>query len=415
MGLTRAGRIDAYRRFFARCHAWLPDGGRLALQTITKGNNMRLDRAMTRDLLFIIDRIFPESELPWTSEVIEASERRFDLVSVRNDPQHTRARASAGSRRCARNRGVVVAGRATVSPTTSATCARPSRASRAATRAGADGLRARVTATTTLARAPGATRHAIYWRDTEPVEPGPPLEGERRCDVCIVGGGYTGMWTAHFLKLAEPALDIQIVEADYAGAGASGHNDGFVTPTIGHSLHTVVKGFGPERAKAGYAAIGRSILELRRFCRKQGVDAELEPNGFYLVATDDGQRRRLDGDVALAGELGVAYEVLDAREAQERIGSPAIRRRCGPRARSSTRTGWRAGLCRVVREQGVEVHEGTPALTLERAGGRHAVTTPRGRLVADRLVLATNAYQHRCGRFATTSSRSGAMPPSASR
>lgn len=87
-GMTRADRIEAYRRFFDRCRDWLPERGRLALQTNVKGNNVRLDRQTTRDLLFIVDRIFPESEIPWTSEILEASERRFDLVSVRNDPDH---------------------------------------------------------------------------------------------------------------------------------------------------------------------------------------------------------------------------------------------------------------------------------------------------------------------------------------
>jgi cyclopropane-fatty-acyl-phospholipid synthase len=88
MGLRREGRIAAYRAFFERCHEWLPQGGRLALQTNVKGNNVKMDRQTVRDLLFIIDKIFPESELPWTSEIIEASERRFDVVSVRNDPDH---------------------------------------------------------------------------------------------------------------------------------------------------------------------------------------------------------------------------------------------------------------------------------------------------------------------------------------
>lgn len=86
MGLTRAGRVAAYREFFARCRDWLPPGGRLALQTNVKGNNTRMNKQTVRDLLFIIDRIFPESELPWCSEVLEASERLFDVVSVRNDP-----------------------------------------------------------------------------------------------------------------------------------------------------------------------------------------------------------------------------------------------------------------------------------------------------------------------------------------
>ncbi|MPZ79427.1 MAG: methyltransferase [Actinophytocola sp.] len=87
-GLARAGRVAAYRRFFDSCAEWLPPGGRLALQTNVKGNNVKLDRKTVKDLLFICDQIFPESELPWVSEIFEASERRFDLVSARNDADH---------------------------------------------------------------------------------------------------------------------------------------------------------------------------------------------------------------------------------------------------------------------------------------------------------------------------------------
>jgi glycine/D-amino acid oxidase-like deaminating enzyme len=239
-----------------------------------------------------------------------------------------------------------------------------------------------------------ATRHAIYWRDTEPVVPGPPLEGERHCDVCIVGGGYTGMWTAHFLKRAEPSIDVQIIEAEFAGAGASGHADGFVTPTIGHSLHTVIRGFGHDRAKEGYAAIGRSILELRRFCRTAKVDAEYEPNGFYLVATGDEQRRRLEQDVALARRLGMSYEVLERDDARSRIDSPAITAALRTPGGLVNPHKLARGLCRVTREQGVEIHERSRAVSLGRVGTRHVVTTPTGRVVARKLVLATNAYQH---------------------
>lgn len=85
-GLSRAGRVAAYREFFARCREWLPPGGRLALQTNVKGNNTQLSRQSVRDLLFMADVIFPESEMPWPSEILEASERLLDTVSVRNDP-----------------------------------------------------------------------------------------------------------------------------------------------------------------------------------------------------------------------------------------------------------------------------------------------------------------------------------------
>lgn len=87
-GLDRTERVSAYREFFESCSAWLRPSGRIALQTLVKGNNTRMDRQTVRDLLFMADRIFPESELPWLSEIMESSERLFDVVSVRNHPEH---------------------------------------------------------------------------------------------------------------------------------------------------------------------------------------------------------------------------------------------------------------------------------------------------------------------------------------
>ena len=87
-GMTRAERLESYRAFFHRCREWLPPGGRLAVQTNVKGNNVRLDPRMRRDFRFVIEHVFPESELPWLSEIFEASERRFEVLSMRNDPAH---------------------------------------------------------------------------------------------------------------------------------------------------------------------------------------------------------------------------------------------------------------------------------------------------------------------------------------
>jgi glycine/D-amino acid oxidase-like deaminating enzyme len=253
---------------------------------------------------------------------------------------------------------------------------------------------------TSLSSASSATiKRSIYWRDTETVEPGDPLDGDIRCDVCIVGAGYTGMWTAHFLKEAAPELDIQLIEAEYAGAGASGHNDGFVTPTIGHSLHTVVRAWGSERAAAAYAEVGRSIMELRRFCRRCAPEAEFSPSGFYLVATNDAQLERLRGDVERAARMGVSYELLDARDIQERIAS---RRLIGalktPGALVNPHKLARA-LARHLRARDVVIHERTRALELARAGAQHRVLTTSGTVTADRLLLATNAYQHQWQSF----------------
>jgi cyclopropane-fatty-acyl-phospholipid synthase len=85
-GMRKAERLVAYREFFDRCREWLPRGARLSIQTNTKGNNVRLSRETRDDLRFVIERIFTESELPWPSEILEASERRFEVVGLRNDP-----------------------------------------------------------------------------------------------------------------------------------------------------------------------------------------------------------------------------------------------------------------------------------------------------------------------------------------
>jgi cyclopropane-fatty-acyl-phospholipid synthase len=87
-GMTRRERVAAYRKFFAFCRELLAPGGRLVLQTNAKGSNVRLDRRAAAELRFVAERIFPESELPWASEILEASERRFEVVSLRNDPDH---------------------------------------------------------------------------------------------------------------------------------------------------------------------------------------------------------------------------------------------------------------------------------------------------------------------------------------
>ncbi|MEU5884316.1 cyclopropane-fatty-acyl-phospholipid synthase family protein [Spirillospora sp. NPDC047279] len=85
---TRAERLESYRAFFDRCHEWLPPRHRLVLQTNVNGSNSHLDRATVQELMFIIEKIFPESGIPWLSEIMEASQKRFDVVRMRNDPDH---------------------------------------------------------------------------------------------------------------------------------------------------------------------------------------------------------------------------------------------------------------------------------------------------------------------------------------
>jgi glycine/D-amino acid oxidase-like deaminating enzyme len=243
-----------------------------------------------------------------------------------------------------------------------------------------------------------ALKHAIYWWETEPVVPGPPLEGPVECDVCIVGGGYTGLWTAYFLKQSEPSLDVRILESQWAGAGASGHNDGYAMTVLDMSLHHLVTHHGKERAAAAHEAVAQSIVEMGEFCSQYGVDAEFELNGFVSFATNSGQVWRLEQDFEAARAIGADhdFELYDAAGARAIVDSPIVE--------GALKEGRGAilnphklarGLARVVTAQGVTFHERTPALEIERDGAKPRVTTPEGSVRADHVVVATNAYQHR--------------------
>jgi glycine/D-amino acid oxidase-like deaminating enzyme len=241
-------------------------------------------------------------------------------------------------------------------------------------------------------------RNSILWWETEPVVPGPPLQGTERADVCIVGGGYTGLWTAYFLKQAEPSLDVAVVERSWAGSGASGHNDGYAMTVLDMSLHHLVQRHGPERAGAAHEAVARSVVEIGEFCTEHDVDAEYELNGFAAIAVNDGHMWRLERDLEAARRIGADHDFrfLEGDEARAVLGSPIVRGvlKEGRGAMLNPHRLVR-GLARTVEGMGVRIFERSPATSI--AAGR--VETGLGSVEAQRIVVATNAYQHTFPQF----------------
>jgi glycine/D-amino acid oxidase-like deaminating enzyme len=241
-------------------------------------------------------------------------------------------------------------------------------------------------------------RNSIFWWETEPVTPGPPLRGTEWADVCVVGGGYTGLWTAYFLKQAEPALDVAVVERSWAGSGASGHNDGYAMTVLDMSLHHLVEHHGQERAGAAHEAVARSVVEIGEFCSEHDVDAEYELNGFAAIALNDGQMWRLERDMEAARRIGAAddFTFVESDAARAVIGSPVVRGllKEGRGAFINPHKLVR-GLARTVEGMGVRIFERSPATTV--AAGR--VETELGAVEAPRVVVATNAYQHSFPQF----------------
>jgi glycine/D-amino acid oxidase-like deaminating enzyme len=216
-------------------------------------------------------------------------------------------------------------------------------------------------------------------------EPAPPLEQDVDVDVCVVGGGYTGLWTALALREREPAGRILVLEAERCGAGPSGRNGGFCHgywASLAETRVTLGDDDALELARAGERIISA--------VRALDGDVWLREGGMLMVSTASAQDSAVDDAVAAAVALGAPEQAvpLTPEEVAERVRSPVFRRgvffpECA--------TVQPARLVRVLRravvDAGVALHERTPAVGI--ADG--VVTTPRGRVHSAEIIVAVNA------------------------
>lgn len=242
---------------------------------------------------------------------------------------------------------------------------------------------------------PGLARS--YWlREAlahEPGDPCPPLVGDTTADVLILGGGYTGMWTAFFLSEYDPGASVVILEADICGGGPSGRNGGFVLG-MWDELPGLVDLFGEQGALDVCRATASSVAAIGRWCRDHGVDAWFTPAGQMQVATTETQEGAWRRATDMAATMGVAdrYRELSPAEVQERCRSPVFRSGVYMRDAATVQPARLArGLRRVLLERGVRIFEGSAARRF-RAGPPVVAETEGGSVSAGRLVLGLNAW-----------------------
>ena len=242
---------------------------------------------------------------------------------------------------------------------------------------------------------PGAQRS--WWlREALARESGstcPPLTGDVTADVVIVGGGFTGLWTAYFLTQANPDLGIVLLEQDICGGGPSGRNGGFASGWW-DELDGLVTLYGPEAAVRACRALSASIDAIGKFCDDHGIDAWFKKAGYMYAITADAHEKLCEEMVGLARHVGAPDELreLTAAEVHDRCSSPAFRGGAFMRDAASVQPGLLVrGLRRVVLERGVTIHEGSPVTGIE-AGPPALVSTARGSVRARRAVLALNAW-----------------------
>lgn len=234
----------------------------------------------------------------------------------------------------------------------------------------------------------------------DPGEPAPPLLGDVTADVVILGGGYTGLWTAYHLKRLDPGVDVVILEQDICGGGPSGRNGGFVNSFWG-DLEELAAEFGDDMALRLCRAGEESVEAIGAFCDEHGVDAWYRSDGDIAAAASESQVGSWAGLIMAADRLGIAdhFRVVDAQELRARVDSPTFRGGVFTSFGATVQPAALArGLRRVVTEMGVRVHEGSP-VTRFGAGAPCIAETPGGSVRAGVAVLALNAWAAHWRRF----------------
>ena len=235
----------------------------------------------------------------------------------------------------------------------------------------------------------GAVSH---WFERLPA-PRPALPGDRDADVCIVGAGYTGLWTAYYLKQLDPALRITVLEARFAGFGASGRNGGWLSGLPPGHRGVLAKARGTDSVIAWQRALNDSVDEVIDVAAREGIDADIVKGGNLEVARTPAQAKRLRTVVDEDRSWGVdGIEILTAEESEARIRvDSTVLSAFNPHCARVQPAKLVRGLADVVERLGVTIYEQTPVTEI--APGR--ADTPHGVLRAPVILRATEGFTAR--------------------
>jgi len=230
-------------------------------------------------------------------------------------------------------------------------------------------------------------------------EPCPPLTADTTADVVILGGGFTGLWTAWFIRQLDPGADVVLLEQDICGGGPSGRNGGFVNSFWG-DLTMLCERFGDDAALRLCRAGEASVRAIGAFAEAQGFDAWFRADGDLGTASSASQVGEWADAVITADRLGLDHlQVLTPAEVRARIDSPVLRGGVfTPYGASVHPARLARGLRNALVTAGVRIYEHTPVSRF--GSGTPAIAeTPDGRVTAGAGVLAMNAWAQHWKRF----------------
>ena len=206
---------------------------------------------------------------------------------------------------------------------------------------------------------------------------------DRPWDVVIVGGGFSGLWTAHHLKEWEPTLRIAILERNLVGSGASGRNGGWVSALYPIEDHKLLKHSTEDSIRALHSQLRNTIDDIGSFAKKEKFDCGFTKGGSLTIARNEGQLQRL------TSHLEPEYALLDARETKSRIHmNGALGSTFTPHCAAINPAALVAELARSLERRGVSIFENTQGLI----SSRNSVSVAGNVLESTFIVRATEAY-----------------------
>ncbi|EHL99933.1 FAD dependent oxidoreductase [Acetobacteraceae bacterium AT-5844] len=232
---------------------------------------------------------------------------------------------------------------------------------------------------------------SLYAATARPPITAPPLEGERKASVAIVGGGFTGLSAA--LHLAQAGADVVLLESHEPGWGASGRNGGQVNPGLKHEPDTILRDFGPEMGGRMIRLSGGAPQGVFDLVREHQIQCEAHQGGTIRAAYHEAGFAEIRAGAEQQQRHGAPVELLDAEEMRRVTGTSRyvgglVDRRGG----NVNPLGYARGLADAAQRAGAAIHGGSPVTRVARGAGGWAIHTPTGIVRAEHLALCTNGY-----------------------
>lgn len=231
--------------------------------------------------------------------------------------------------------------------------------------------------------------HVSHWFDGPPV-PRRPLPGSRDADVCIIGAGYTGLWTAYYLKQADPSLRVVVLEARFAGFGASGRNGGWLSGLVPGDRERMARQYGRDGVVAWQRALNESVDEVIDVAARENIEAGIAKGGTLEIARNRAQATRLSAAAAAERGWGVEgiAELTGDQTAQRIRLDGVLGAYHNPHCARIQPALLVRGLADTVERLGVDLYERSPVTDIT-AG---SAATPWGTVRAPIVLRATEGF-----------------------